>query len=120
MSIDIIRDLCLSKPYATEDMPFDETTLVFRVGNKMFALTDLVKKPTTCILKCDPERSIDLRDEYDGIIPGWHMNKKLWNTVSLESDVSMELFTELVDHSYDLVYKSLTKKVRIELEAKMS
>jgi predicted DNA-binding protein (MmcQ/YjbR family) len=116
MSVDIIRELCLAKPHATEDMPFDETTLVFRVGNKMFALTDLVKRPVTVNLKCNPERAIDLREQYEAIAPGWHMNKKHWNTVGLEGDVTQELLSELINHSYDLIYKSLPKKIRTELE----
>jgi predicted DNA-binding protein (MmcQ/YjbR family) len=113
--LDIIREHCLSKPGATEDFPFDETTLVFRVGNKMFALTDIEDKPTSCNLKCEPERAIELRERYEGIKPGWHMNKKYWNTVSTESDVDVDLMKELIDHSYDLIFSKLSKKVRAEI-----
>lgn len=112
MYLDLIRDYCLSKPGATEDFPFDETTLVFRVGGKMFALTDIEDKPTSVNLKCEPEQAIKLREEYQGIEPGYHMNKKHWNTVSAESDVDADLMKELIDTSYELIYSKLPKKVK--------
>ncbi|MCH2223174.1 MAG: MmcQ/YjbR family DNA-binding protein [Crocinitomicaceae bacterium] len=113
MNIEEYRTYCLSKNATTESFPFDETTLVFKVAGKMFALTkvDLFE---TVNLKCDPERSIELRETFNGVNAGFHMNKKHWNTVTINSDVSRELLLELIDHSYDLVVKSLTKKVRDE------
>ena len=100
----------LSKKGATFDYPFDETTRVYRIGEKMFALTS-EKKPLSVNLKCDPLYALELRSLYEGIIPGYHMNKKHWNTVSVEdSDVDDETIKELIDHSYELVYNSLTKK----------
>lgn len=110
MNIDIIRDHCLSLPYVTEDMPFDQTTLVFRVGGKMFALTDLEASPVSCTLKCDPERALQLREHYDSIKPGYHMNKQHWNSVYIDGDVDVALLHELIEHSYQLIHDKLTKK----------
>lgn len=114
MHVEALRDYCLSKPRVEEAFPFDEVTLVFKVGGKMFALTGLHKIPPTVNLKCDPEKSLELQDLYDEIEPGYHMNKKHWITVTY-TDLSESFFYELIDNSYDLVVKSLTKKVRIEL-----
>lgn len=114
MNVEFFRDYCLSKKWVTEDFPFDETTIVFKVGNKIFALSGIINFESVN-LKCDPEQAIDLRETFQGVKPGWHMNKKHWNTVSVNSDVPQKLFLELIDHSYDLVLKSLTKKVRNEL-----
>jgi len=108
------RDFCISKKAVTESFPFDETTLVFKVAGKMFALMSLEAPDFRVNLKCDPEKAITLRETYSSIIPGFHMNKKHWNTVIVEGSISQELFKELTDHSYDLVVKSLTKKVRLE------
>ena len=103
----------LSKQGATYDYPFDEEVRVYRVGNKMFALTNENKSPLSINLKCDPIYSLELRSLYEGIKGGYHMNKKHWNTLTLEeSDVDDETIEELIDHSYDLVFKSLTKRVR--------
>lgn len=116
MNIEELRDYCLSKQNVTEDTPFDETTLAFKVGNKIFALTNMESKPTRVNLKCDPERAIDLRENYpELIIPGYHMNKKHWNTVYVE-ELDRNLLYQLIGHSYDLVYGSLTKAKRLELE----
>ncbi|MEL6810192.1 MAG: MmcQ/YjbR family DNA-binding protein [Bacteroidota bacterium] len=117
MNIEEFRDYCLAKKGVTESFPFDEHTLVFKVMGKMFALTGLERKPSQVNLKCDPERSVALREEYDGLIfGGYHMNKLLWNTVVIEDRVPHELLLELIDHSYDLVVEKLTKKARAELE----
>jgi len=106
----------LSKKGATFDYPFDETTRVYRIAEKMFALTS-EKKPLSVNLKCDPLYALELRSLYKGIIPGYHMNKKHWNTVSVEdSDVDEETIKELIDHSYTLVYNSLTKKKQLQVE----
>ncbi len=118
MNIEEFRDYCLSKTGATEDMPFDEYALVFKVMGKMFALTSLKEdKEFTVNLKCDPDRAVLLREEYSEIIPGYHMNKKHWNTVSFEGDVPNKLLYDLIDHSYDLVVSKLTKKDKAVLVA---
>lgn len=112
MNIEEYRTYCLSKPCVTEHFPFDQTTLVFKVKGKMFALSGLERLPPQINLKCDPERSIELREQYDGLIyGGYHMNKKLWNTVEI-SNLPHQLIFELIDHSYDLVVAKLAKKVR--------
>jgi len=114
MNIEEFREYCLSKTHVTESFPFDEHTLVFKVANKMFALSGLEHKPSRVNLKCDPEKSIELREEYDEIVEGYHMNKKHWNTVVIEGNLSNEFIKELIDHSYDLIVKGLTKKVKKE------
>ena len=120
MNIEQLRDFCITKKGVTEHFPFDEVTLVFKVMNKMFALSGLdrwERGEESINLKCDPEKAEELRGEYEGINPGWHMNKRLWNTVSINtSDVSDDLVRELINHSYDLVVKGLTKKAQKELE----
>ena len=116
MNIEELRTYCLSKKETTESFPFDETTLVFKVMNKVFAICGLEKIPFAVNLKCDPERAIELREEYAAIIGGFHMNKKHWNTVTPDGHISNQFFFELVDHSYDMVVKGMTKKLRAELE----
>ncbi len=117
MNIEEFRDYCLSKKGVTESFPFDEQTLVFKVMGKMFALSGLEHQPAKANLKCDPERSIELREEYDGLItPGYHMSKLHWNTVELEMNIPHQLIIELIDHSYNLVVSKLTKKLKLELE----
>jgi predicted DNA-binding protein (MmcQ/YjbR family) len=118
MNIQQLCEFCLSKKGVTEHFPFDEDTLVFKVGGKMFALTSLKEweKGTPSLnLKCDPERSEELRAEYKAINPGWHMSKVHWNTVDFNSDVSNKMICELINHSYELVFKSLTKKLQTEI-----
>ncbi|MBC9811273.1 MmcQ/YjbR family DNA-binding protein [Crocinitomicaceae bacterium CZZ-1] len=115
MYLEEIRDYCLSKKGTEETFPFDATTLVFKVFGKMYALID-IDEARSINLKCDPERAEELREQYDGIIPGYHMSKKHWNTVSLDGSINRSLVIELIDHSYDLVYASLPKKLRNELE----
>ena len=115
--IEQLRDYCITKKGVTEHFPFDDVTLVFKVMNKMFLLTGIdawEQGETKMNVKCDPEWSLELRGEYDSINPGWHMNKKHWNTVTLNSDVSDQFAFELMDHSYDLIIKSLPKKVQEE------
>ncbi len=113
MNISDFREYCLAKKGAIESFPFDEKTLVFKVI-KMFALTD-IEGFKSVNLKCNPERAIELRETYQGIKPGFHMNKTHWNTVSIDSDVPEKLILELIDHSYDLIVNSLTKKQKNEL-----
>jgi predicted DNA-binding protein (MmcQ/YjbR family) len=96
---------CLSKPGAEETTPFGPDTLVYKVGGKIFALTSPDEFPPRVNLKCDPERALELRDRYESILPGYHMNKRHWNTVVLDGSVPSELVRELVDHSYQLVVK---------------
>ena len=119
MNIEEFRNYCISKKGVTESFPFDEHTLVFKVMNKMFALVGLnnwEKGEQKINLKCDPEKALELRGEYEGVISGFHMNKKHWNTVFINtSDVSDNLVVELINHSYDLVVKGLTKKLKEEL-----
>ena len=115
MNVEIYRDYCLSKKGVTEHFPFDETTLVFKVADKMFALSGLEHQPTTVNLKCDPERSMELREEYIDIISGFHMSKKHWNTITIEGNIPHNVINELIDHSYDLVVKGMTKKRQKEL-----
>lgn len=112
MNVEEFRMYCLSKPLVTEEFPFDETTLVFKVAGKMFALTGLDDPEFKVNLKCDPDRSVVLREEYESIRPGWHMSKKHWNTVYVDGSFSDKLFVELIDHSYDLVVQGLPKKLR--------
>lgn len=116
MHVESIREFIIKKPGVTEEFPFDKSTLVFKVMGKMFALLPLERSPASINLKCDPERSLELRDTYEGITPGFPMNKTHWNTVLLESDVSSKLLAELIDHSYDLVVAKLTKALKAELE----
>ncbi|MDA3900276.1 MAG: MmcQ/YjbR family DNA-binding protein [Spirochaetes bacterium] len=105
----------MQKPGSVEDFPFDNKTLVFKVGSKMFGLISLDKDPLRINLKCDPDRAIILREKTTGIEPGFHMNKRHWNTVTADI-VPEKLLFELIDHSYDLVFKSLTKKERLKIE----
>ncbi len=117
MNIEEFRSYCLSKKGVTEAFPFDEQTLVFKVMGKMFALSGLERIPAQVNLKCDPERSVALREEYDGdIIPGYHMSKLHWNTVMLEN-LPPKLILELTDHSYDLVVSKFTKKLKTEFDS---
>lgn len=116
MNIEEFRNYCLSKKGVTEEFPFNETTLVFKVMGKMFALTGLNAEEFRVNLKCDSEYSIELREEYGDIIPGYHMNKKHWNTVYFENGLETDFLCQLIDHSYDLVVKKLKKADREFLE----
>ena len=109
MNVEEVRQFCIAKSGVTEGFPFDDTTLVLKVGGKIFVLLNLDGNPSLN-LKCDPERAIDLRERFDDIIPGYHMNKKHWNTVLLEGALTDSLVKEMINHSYDLVYASLPRK----------
>ncbi len=112
MHIEEIREYCLSKKGVTEEFPFDEHTLVFKVLGKMFALSGLERIPPQLNLKCDPERSLELREQYDGLIyGGYHMNKRLWNTMEI-SNLPPKLIYDFIDHSYDLVVAKMSKKLK--------
>ncbi|PLX23084.1 MAG: MmcQ-like protein [Marinilabiliales bacterium] len=113
MNIEEFRNYCLAKKGVTESFPFNETVLVFKAV-KMFALTD-IEDEFRISLKCDPKRVVKLREEYpEHIIPGYHLNKKHWNTIIMEGSVPEKLIYELIDHSYDLIVASLNKKQREE------
>lgn len=117
MDIEALRLHCLSKKAATEDTPFGPDTLVFRVMGKIFGLMGLDTTECAINLKCNPDYAIELREKYpDHIIPGYHMNKKHWNTVYCERGLDDKQIKELVDHSYDLIVQSLPKALRQELE----
>lgn len=112
MTLNDLKEYCMKKPGASINFPFDETTMTITVGKKIFFLTDVSSNDLRINLKCNPFIAQDLREEYKGIIPGYHMNKKHWNTVYIKSDVPKEKILELIDHSYTLVFNSLTKKER--------
>lgn len=111
MNIEEFREYCLSKPATAESFPFDENTLVFKVAGKMFALTDIVDAFNINI-KCDPETAIGLREHHDCVQPGYHMNKKHWNTIIIDGSVSDALLKDWIDSSYDLIVSSLNKSQR--------
>ncbi|MBP7172982.1 MAG: MmcQ/YjbR family DNA-binding protein [Cloacibacterium sp.] len=114
MQAEEVRDYCLSKAGATEGFPFDQETLVFKVGGKLFLLMSLEKQPLAFNVKTDPNWSEELREQYPQIIPGYHMSKKHWNTIYTEG-LKRNLLLELINHSYDLVFSSLSKKQREEI-----
>ncbi|MCC7467514.1 MAG: MmcQ/YjbR family DNA-binding protein [Saprospiraceae bacterium] len=116
MDIETFRDYCLAKKATSEDFPFGPETLVLKVGGKMFALTGLDSDEFTVNLKCDPDRAVELREQYAEIQPGYHMNKKHWNTVHFEGGLDQRLLRELIDHSYELVVASLKKADREALD----
>jgi len=115
MNIEEYREFCISKPGVSEGFPFDNKTLVFKIMGKIFALTD-VDEFLGINLKCDPEYTLELREKYEGVIAGYHMSKKHWNTVSTSSDVSDKTLRHLINHSYELVVSKLTKKQKEELK----
>ncbi|MEV5881182.1 MmcQ/YjbR family DNA-binding protein [Streptomyces sp. NPDC052020] len=112
-----LRALCLSFNAAVEDFPFDPELSVFKVGGRLFALTSLDARPLKVNLKCDPEDAIRLRAEHPGlIVPGWHMNKRHWNTVTAGGGLPDGLVRELVEDSYDLVVAGLPRAERLRLD----
>ena len=112
MNIEDLREYCLAKKAVSESTPFDQVTLVFKVAGKMFAIlpTDVLQLSIT--LKCDPEKAIHLRELYPAVKPGFHTSKKHWNTIAVDGSVSQDLIKEWVDHSYDLIVQSFTRKQR--------
>ena len=118
MNIEQLREYCLLKQGTTESFPFGESTLVFKVGNKMFALTAL-EGEFTVNLKCDPEKAIGLREQYDFVLPGYHMSKKHWNTILIDGHISDSMLCEWIDHSYTLVLESLPQKIKTEILKKI-
>jgi predicted DNA-binding protein (MmcQ/YjbR family) len=119
MDLAEFREYCLTKPGATEGTPFGPDVLVFKVNDKMFALAALDEVPPTANLKCDPELALDLRDRYEQVRPGYHMNKKHWNTVEIEGGIPDLELRKMIDHSYELVIKGLTKaKVKVGAQSR--
>lgn len=114
MNIEELRDYCISKKGTTEEFPFDETTLVFKVMGKMFVLTDL-ESEFAITLKCNPDKAIELREEFSCITPAFHMNKSHWNTIRIDGSLSENFLENLVDESYNLVVEKLTRKQKDEL-----
>jgi len=118
MNVEEFREYCIGKAGTEECFPFDESTLVFKVMGKMFALTSLTAENFRVNLKCDPDWAIELREMSEDILPGYHMSKKHWNTIVLENSyLEEDLILKMIDHSYDLVVKSLTKKLKEELKS---
>lgn len=115
MNIEELREYCLSKKGATECFPFDEVTLVFKVMGKMFALIPLDEPELQVALKCDPEKALQLREEYSSISPAFHFNKKYWNSVRINPTISSSLLEELINHSYEEVVAKLPRKLKDEL-----
>ena len=116
MNVEIVRDFCLSLPEVTEDFPFDETTLVFRIRGKIFAMIDL-ENIEWFVLKCEPELAIELRERYAEIAPAWHMNKRHWNQINLFGDLPDSLVISMICHSYDAVVSKMPKRMREGLAA---
>jgi len=116
MNYEELREYCLGMKGATECLPFDEFSLVLKVQGKMFALLPLDNPETRITLKCNPERAITLREEFSAIVPAYHFNKKHWNTVKADPQISKDFMCELIRHSYDLVVAGLPKKLKEELK----
>ena len=120
MNLDYFYDYCLSKKGVTEHFPFNEDALVLKIGGKMFLLSSLSSWENgspQVNLKCDPVRAQELRAEYDGVQPGYHMSKIHWNTIRINEDVSDTLVKELIDHSYELVFSSLPNKIKNDINS---
>ncbi len=115
MNIEDFRDYCMAKPGVTEEFPFGETTLVFKVIGKIFAITNL-EGDWSLSLKCDPQRAIELRELFPAIQPGYHLSKVHWNTVNMDGSLNRNLVLELIDHSYQLVFDKLPKALKAELQ----
>ena len=116
MDLEKFREYCLRKIAASESMPFGEGVLVFKIAGKMFALAALDEIPATVNLKCDPDLALALRDQYEQVQPGYHMNKKHWNTVEIDSGIPDAELRKMIDHSYKVVVRLLPKKAREKLE----
>jgi len=116
LNIEELREYCLQMPGVTEGFPFGEDTLVFKVAGKIFLLIGL-ETGNRFNVKCDPELAVDLRERFPEVIPGYHMNKKMWNTVYIDGSLTRKQLHEMIDHSYQEVFKGLPKKVKAEIEA---
>lgn len=115
MNIEDFRDFCLKMKGVTEAMPFDDKVLVFKVMNKMFCLTN-IEDFSSINVKCEPDKAIELRAQYDAVQPGYHMSKKHWNTIQLDGSIDVKQMKEWVIDSYELIVKGLSKKLQQELE----
>ena len=115
MDATALRACCLERPGAVEDFPFGPQTSVFKVAGKMFAISALQRTPLEVSVKCEPELAVALRDSYPAIRPGYHLNKRHWNTITLDGSLSDQLVRDMIEDSYDLVVDSLPKRVREEL-----
>lgn len=117
MNIESFREYCLSKPGTTEGTPFGPDVLVLKVGGKMFALAD-IENFVSINVKCDPDYAVELRERYDGVVPGYHMSKTHWNTVLTDGSISDKLLKTWIDDSYQLIFDSLPKKIQEEIKSK--
>jgi predicted DNA-binding protein (MmcQ/YjbR family) len=115
MNLEELREYCLSLKGATECLPFDDVTLVLKVQGKMFALIPLENAERSISLKCEPEKAIELREQFSAVVPAWHFNKKHWNTVLIDASISKSQLYEWIQHSYQLVVSGLSRKLREEL-----
>ena len=115
MNIEDICEYCLQKPHTDEAFPFDKTTLVFRLMGKIFACIDL-DRPNLVVLKCSPDYALELRAHYYGVEGAWHWNKKHWNQIYLDRDISDTILLSLIDHSYEEVYKKIPLKIKKSYE----
>lgn len=116
MTLDELRSYSLSKPSTGEKMPFDDEVLTFTVGGKIFLLTNINGRPVSMNVKCDPEKALELREKYSSVTPGYHMNKKHWNTVILDGSITEKEIHAMIDHSYQLVRASLSKAIQATLD----
>lgn len=116
MNIEELRDYCIAKKGVEESFPFDNETLVFKVMGKIFLLTGITSQPLRFNVKCEPEKAIELRAKYSCIMPGYHMNKQHWNTITCDGSVNDKLLKEWIDESYFLIADSLSKKLKTELD----
>lgn len=112
MNIESLRDYCLSLPFVEEKMPFGDDMLCYCLEGKMFLMIDVSDHSSFTNMKCQPERAVELREHYNGIVPGWHMNKRHWNSVYYQSDVDDDLFLRLVRHAYNCLLATLPARVR--------
>ena len=116
MELEQIREYCLAKKHVTEDMPFGDGTLCYRVMDKIFLLANISSKPLRINLKCDPENAEALRDKFENVVPSYHMNKKHWNTIIIDHSLKSSYIKEWIDWSYQLIVASLPKSIRKDFE----
>lgn len=116
MNIEELRTYCLTKPGVSEELPFGPDTLVFKVGGKIFLLVGLDAQPLSFNVKCNPERAIELREQYPhSVFPGYHMNKQHWNTIIVNGELSIQHLQHHIDHSYELIFNKLPQKLRDDI-----
>lgn len=118
MDAESLQNYCNKKKGAAESFPFGDETLVFKVKGKVFMMLSLDAEPLRFNAKCDPEEAVELREQYDAVMPGYHMNKDLWNTVIVDGSLSAAQLKKMIDNSYDLVIASLSKKIQQDLKSK--